>query len=87
MNPPLKYQDFKRIDMIISGVPIDIIEFDTSTYLVCLFNNKLGDICISVNTRKEADLCFYRLRCGKPINCYGYVNKNKSEFYKTLYLK
>lgn len=79
-------KNFKQIDMQISGVPINIIEVDTSTYLVCLFN-KLGDICISVKTSNEAQSYFHRLRNGETISCYGYANRYKPEVYRTFYIK
>lgn len=82
----LNDKSFKKINMQIKGVPINIIGVDTSTYLVCLFN-KLGDICISVNTSDEAQSYFHRLRNGETIGCYGYANRYKPELYRTFYIK
>lgn len=86
MVNPSNNPSFKKIGMQISGVPINIIEVDESTYLVCLFN-KLGDICISVNTSDEAQSYFHRLRNGETISCYGYANRYKQELYRTFYIK
>lgn len=86
MVNPSNNPSFKKIGMQISGVPINIIEVDESTYLVCLFN-KLGDICISVKTSDEARSYFHHLRNGEAISCYGYANRYKQELYRTFYIK
>lgn len=82
----LNDKTFKKINMQIKGIPINIIGVDTSTYLVCLFNN-LGDICISVKTSDEAQSYFRRLRNGETISCYGYANRYKPELYRKFYIK